>query len=135
MNLFDHLLAIPLVSLSKLRSDWVHLTLARRPVTIMKLSSIDMRKAAVNSSSAFHYYRRKRRSLFPKSPYVPSTSRLSISDLEWALVGAISSRVVSGCELAADYFQSTMTCKPPILHGESSNLEEVVSGEEAYGAA
>jgi hypothetical protein len=39
------------------------------------------------------------------------------------------------CELAADYFQSTMICKPPMLRGDSSNLEEVVSGEEAYGAA
>ena len=60
--------------------------------------------------------------------------RLSISDLEWALIRAISSRIVSGCELAADYFQSTMTCKSPMLHGDSSDLEEVVSGEEAYGA-
>jgi hypothetical protein len=29
---------------------------------------------------------------------------LSISNLEWALIRAISSRIVSGCELAADYF-------------------------------
>jgi hypothetical protein len=50
-------------------------------------------------------------------------------------IRAISSRIVSGCELAADYFQSTMTCKPPMLRGDSSNLEEVVSSEEAYGAA
>ena len=60
---------------------------------------------------------------------------LSISDLEWVLIRAISSRIVSGCELAADYFQSTMTCKPPLFHGDSSDLEEVVSSEEAYGAA
>jgi hypothetical protein len=46
-----------------------------------------------------------------------------------------SSRIVSGCELAADYFQSTMTCKLPMLRGDSSDLEEAVSGEEAYGAA
>ena len=64
-----------------------------------------------------------------------AAARLSISDLEWALVGAISSRIVSGSELAADYFQSEMTCKPPVLHWDSSDLEEVVSGEEAYGAA
>jgi len=64
-----------------------------------------------------------------------TAARLSISDQEWALIRAISSRIVSGCELAADYFQSTMTCKPPMLRGDSSDLEEVVSGEEAYGAA
>ncbi len=64
-----------------------------------------------------------------------TVARLSISDLEWALIRAISSRIVSGCELAADYFQRTMPCKPPVLRGDSSDLEEVVSGEEAYGAA
>ena len=37
-------------------------------------------------------------------------------------------------ELAADYFQSTMIREPPVLHGNSSNLEEVVSSEEAHGA-
>jgi hypothetical protein len=46
-----------------------------------------------------------------------------------------SSRIVSGCELAADYFQSTKACSPPVFRGDSSNLEEVVSSEEAHGAA
>ena len=62
-------------------------------------------------------------------------ARLSISGLEWVLIRPISPRIVSGCESAADYFQSTMTCKPAVLRGDSSDLEEAVSGEEAYGAA
>ena len=37
-------------------------------------------------------------------------------------------------DLAADYFQGTMT-GPPTLPRDSSDLEEVVSGEEAHGAA